>query len=185
MYPRASGNVGDDFETIPNFFCHKGSFCCLTISGVCCPTISQAWSHQEEIVRGNYWQYHHIQTFSSYSLFPVSLFGLEYAIAPPKFSFLDQCGFTVELYDVSAHPYSMLPIYFATKFFVPKNLPKNLGWVLRTLRQYIGTYIYICTYIHMYVHTYIMYIKNEQVYFQKKNVNSCIFNITHEKVCFH
>ena len=26
----------------------------------------------------------------------------------------------------------MIPIYFATNFFVPKNLPKNLGWELRS-----------------------------------------------------
>ena len=49
MYPRASGNIRDDFRTIPDFFCHMGSFCCPTNSGFCCLTNSYAGSHQEPL----------------------------------------------------------------------------------------------------------------------------------------
>ena len=77
---------------------------------------------------------------------------------------------------------AMIPIFFATNFLYQKISQKISDGYSKPsdgmyVPIYVCTYIYICTYIY-YVH------KNEQVYFQE-NVKWCVFNITHEKVCFH
>ena len=80
-------------------------------------------------------------------------------------------------------------LFFLPQIFCIKKSPKK-SWMGTPNPLTIYTYLHIYMYVHIYVrtyiyvHIYIMYIKNEQVYFQK-NVNRCIFNITHEQVCFH